>query len=174
MKGVSERKRAKVTGKGAKVQYLGIPHWIIRHDEFAAIPGSPMKLLIDLADQYNRFNNGNLSIAQIRYRWTSRSKTKRAADWLIENGWIVKTKQGGLGVGPDLFAVTWWEIDDCKGKHDYPVESRPSNLWMKNKTPDPNQVQAVPESGTAIVPEPQKIRPVVPESGTRNAIFRVA
>ena len=174
MKGISERKRAKTTGKGAKVQYLGIPHWIIRREEFAAIPGSPMKLLIDLADQYNGFNNGNLSIAQIRPRWSSRSKTTRSEQSLIRNGWIIKTKHGGLGMGPDLFAVTWWEIDACKGKHNYPVESRPSHLWMKNKTSDPYQVRAVPESGTAIVPEPQKIRPVVPESGTRNAIFRVA
>jgi hypothetical protein len=174
MKQISERKRAKVTGKGAALPHLGIPHWIVRRDEFAATPGSALKLLIDLADQYNGFNNGNLSIAQIRPRWSSRSKAKRAMDYLIENGWIVKTKQGGLGIGPDLFAVTWWQVDDCKGKHDYPVESRPSHLWMKNKTPDPNQVRGVPESGTAIAPETPKIGPVVPESGTRSAIFRAA
>jgi hypothetical protein len=174
MKAIPERKRVKMTGKGAAMPHLGIPHWIVRHDEFAAIPGSPLKLAIDLADQYNGFNNGNLSIAQIRPRWRSRSKAKRAMDWLVENGWIVKTKQGGLGIGPDLFAVTWWAVDECKGKHDYPVESKPSHLWMKNKTPDLNQVRAVPESGTAIAPEPPKIGPVVPESGTRNAVFRAA
>ena len=174
MNTVREYKRAKITGKGKSPQYLGIPHWIIRTDEFAAIKDGALKLLIDLAAQYNGFNNGNLSIAAIRSRWPSRSKTTRAAKWLICHSWIIKTKLGGLGIGPDLFAITWWPVDSCKGKHHHPVESVPSHLWMKTRNPNPNQVRAVPESGTGTPPESPKIGPVIPESGTSGAVFKAA
>jgi len=171
VKAISERKRAKQTGKGRAPDYLGIPKWILRSPEFAAIKGGPLKLLIDIAMLYNGFNNGNLSIAEIRHRWPSRSMTTRAEKWLISNGWIVKTRLGGLGMGPDLFAITWWPVQDCKGKHAYTVENVASHLWMKTRTPDPNQVRAVPESGTGMAPKSSQTCPAVPEMGTKEAIF---
>jgi hypothetical protein len=174
MRTIPEYKRAKQTGRGKAPPHLGIPHWIIKREEFAAIKGGPLKLLIDLAALYNGYNNGNLSIAEIRHRWRSRSKTTRAEQALLRDGWIIKTKFGGLGIGPDLFAVTWWPVDSCKGKHDYPVESLPSHMWMKTRHPDPKQVRAVPEAGTGNVLESTRIGAAVPETGMRTAVFKAA
>jgi len=174
MKKIPESKRSKQTGKGKRAEHLGIDKWIINRDEFAAIKDAPLKLLIDLAAQYNGFNNGNLSIAEVRHRWPSRDKTTRAERWLIDNNWIIKTKIGGLGIGPNLYAVTWWPIDDCKGKHHYQAETVPSHAWLKTRRPDRETVRAVPYDGTGNASKTPKIDPAIPSDGTRNGVFRAA
>lgn len=174
MKDIRESKRRKYTGRGAPQQYLGIAKWIINTKEFAGIKGSPLKLLIDMAAQYNGYNNGNLTIAEANHRWSSRSKLTRAEKWLIDHDWIVKTRMGGLGMGPNLYAVTWWPIDDCKGKHHHRAETVASHAWMKTRRLDPNQVKSCPESGQAHCPQPSSTPSVRPESGQENGVFRAA
>ena len=171
--GNQEWKRAKITGRGKYPEYLKLLHYIIDSQQFARIPGSKLKMLIDLARQFNGRNNGNFDISKIRLRWNSRDTTGTALTWLVNHGWIIKTKQGGLGMGPDLFAVTWWPIDECKGKHDFPAETVASHLWAK-KTPARISVLAVPEIGTSEIEKRSIIDHVVPETGTRNADFKVA
>lgn len=170
---ISERKRAKVTGKGGKALHLGIEHWIIDKPQFKALSGSDVKMLVHLGRQYRGFNNGDFAITPIREHWTSRDTVQHSLKRLIAGGWIIKTRQGGLGMGCDLYAITWWPIDACKGKHDYPAETVASHLWMK-KTPYRNPELAVPESGTATEKNCAQSSHVVPESGTRNAKFKAA
>ena len=76
-------------------------------------------------------------------------------------------------MGPDLFAVSWWPINACNGKHDYPEEKIASNLWAKKMTVR-NTELAVPESGTRVEQEMTNSRAVVPESGTAERKFRAA
>jgi hypothetical protein len=111
--------------------------WIIKTDEFAELTGSELKLLIDIASQFNGRNNGNLTLHAVRSRWKSRSTTQSAKDGLLRKKWIVCTKHGGYQRGPDLFAVTWWPIDECDGKHECEVERSASNAWQRKKNASP-------------------------------------
>lgn len=148
MTAISEKKRSKFTGRGKGPPFVQLHHWIVDTDEFAALKGSALKMLIDLARQYRGNNNGDLCPALLAKsgRWTSNSKRKRALDLLEAGHWIVKTKQGGMmGLGADLYAITWWPIDAMKN-HQHPGERVASHAW-KIKPPHPNQVLLAPESG---------------------------
>lgn len=170
-KNISEKKRGKYMGRsGLSQQFLGIPYFILKSSEFAALDGGELKFLIDLAGQFDGSNNGNFDVTQLEMRWSESGKPERVgtaelkpasfpgARWnserkkrrclrgLTQKGWILKTKQGGFGMGPNLYALTWWPIDPCEGKHDYPPEKAASHLWRKKK-------DAGPETGVLKGPE---------------------
>jgi hypothetical protein len=169
----SNRKRGKVTGRSASgPAFLKLPHWIIESEQFAQLTGSEVKLLIDIAAQFKGRNNGNLSIEEIRHRWKSRTTTQAAKDGLLQKEWIIRTRRGGLRMGPDLFAVTWLPIDECKGKHNHAPETRASHAWSKKKSPDQNLELVVPETGTGKGQKVEKRPVLVPETGTVEANFR--
>ena len=113
---------AKTNGKQPTVRYKGflhLPHVVTGHADFIRLSGSALKLLIDIAQQYNGRNNGDLcaSMTLMRERgWKSNSLLTRKTRELVNKGWIIQTKQGGMGLGPTLYAITWQPIHDCGGK----------------------------------------------------------
>lgn len=126
-----ESKRWKQVGRSG-VTFIQIPHFVLRSEKWAALSGSAMKLLMELAAQYVGKNNGDLSVTfnTMQSRgWSSNATFRRALNELEECGWIVKTRQGGRHVGCNLYGITWWPIDDGKGKHQHPMERKPSHLW---------------------------------------------
>jgi hypothetical protein len=165
-KKIHHNKRRAYTGRATTAQFLGIPHSIIKSSEFAALTGGELKMLLDLAAQYDGKNNGNFDITQLEVRWDAKgnpsrekiaklkpvkfpgarwpsdSKRRRCEKGLLEKGWIFKTKQGGLGIGPNLYAISWWPVDACEGKHSYPSERTASHLWKKKN--------AGPETGPLV------------------------
>ena len=89
--------------------------------DFISLKGNSIKLLIDLGYQYNGYNNGDLcaSLSVMRKRgWNSNQQLAKALKELLERNLIVQTKQGGLNLGPNLYAITWQPIDECGGKLD--------------------------------------------------------
>jgi hypothetical protein len=129
-------RRRKAKGRSAAT-YLGIPHYVFRSEEFGRLDGWAVKLLIELAGQYNSANNGNLSCAfsQLKDRgWGSTGTLWKALRRLLTNGWIVTTRHGGRHRCA-LYAVTWWPIDECAGKGlEVGPEKSPSNRWQKTKS----------------------------------------
>jgi len=153
---ISRRKAASsraVTYKG----YFLIPDVMLTHPDFTALSGSAVKMLCALGAQYNGYNNGDLCVSlkiMKRYGWKSNNGITRAKRELIERSWIMQTKQGGLGIGPDLFAITWQPIDECKGKLDVrPTEKPPRSLKERgaheSRANDADQllVRKAPDSG---------------------------
>jgi len=170
----SEHKRPKYKGRGARRPFVMLPHWIMDAPEFGALDGSALKLLMDFARCYNGKNNGDFSVANLPPgRWRSDQKRVRAIRILLLSRWLLKTRQGGLGLGPDLFAITWWPIDACDGKHSHAPETAASNLW-REKTPLPNRELVAPESGTSEKKKPPEKAALVPDSGAMKAIFKAA
>ena len=79
-----------------------------------------VKLLTDLGRQYNGRNNGDFCAAYSvmrKRRWRSKSTLEEALEELIYYGFITLTRQGGRNKA-NLYALTWWAIDECKGKLD--------------------------------------------------------
>lgn len=132
---ISEWKRTKHKGRGKRHSFLALPHFMLKSAEFASLSGNSVKLLLELAAQYDGKNNGNLSATSttLAERGWSPATIARAKVQLIEAGFVLKTRQGHRHAC-DLFAITWQPVDACDGKHQEPVESVPSHRWQKIKT----------------------------------------
>jgi hypothetical protein len=138
--GIHANKRGKFTGRkyGGR-DFVQLYHYIVDTPEFDALPGNAVKMLVYLIRVYNGKNNGDLSPSdkRLKDRWKSNDTKTKATKELLEKGWIVKTRQGGMGIGPDLYALTFKPIDACDGKHSMPITGQPLNTWKQKKpTPD--------------------------------------
>lgn len=103
------------------------------HENYIGTSANAIRLLLDLARQYNGRNNGDLSatFSVMRKRgWTSKGTIERMIKELLDRGWICVTRPGGKH-RPTLYAVTWLPIDDCDGKLDVAETRIPSNEWKK-------------------------------------------
>ena len=90
-------------------------------------------LLLQIAEQYNGGNNGDLSCAFSVMRnkgWVSAATLFRARDCLIHYGFITETRHGGRNQC-SLFALAWESIDSCDGKIDVRPTTYPSRKFTK-------------------------------------------
>lgn len=118
-------------GRKSSGSFLLIPHHILNSNEFGMLSPAAVKLLIELAKNYKGNNNGDLSAVYscLKTRgWKSPGTLSKSIKELKQKGWIILTRQGGKN-RCSLYAVSWWPIDECKGKIDYAAEVVASNLW---------------------------------------------
>lgn len=128
------RSRAKATGRRESGSYVALPHAVLRHPNFASLSPRATKLLMDLCSVYNGQNNGDMATAWtiMRHRgWRSRDQLFKAQKELLEKAFIVKTRQGGRN-RCNLFAITFWSIDECNGKLDISGTISPPGDWKKS------------------------------------------
>ena len=124
-----------------KGRFIALPHFVINDPKFLELSPGAVKLLIDIAEQFNLKNNGDLCAAfsiMRRRGWKSKDTLNRKLRELIDAGFIQQTRQGGLNNGPNLYAITWKPIDECldkRGNHKLDVSptKEPSNLWRVMK-----------------------------------------
>jgi hypothetical protein len=94
--------------------------------------------LIDIAAQYRGYNNGDLCapLSVMKKRgWKSSDQLFKARKELLDRGLILTSRQGGLNKC-SLFALTWFQIDDCKGKLDIPSTDVAPHNWKLWSDPD--------------------------------------
>ena len=128
--------RQRVKGRATSKTYLGLPHALLRHPNYARLSAYAVKLIVDLGMQYNGFNNGDLCMAWSVMQplgWRSKTTLYKAKDELLEIEFIELTRQGGKHVC-SLYALTWQSIDECKGKLEVLPTKVASGAW--NKTSD--------------------------------------
>ena len=90
-----------------------IPHAVMDSNAFIGSTDKAKSLLFALIRQINGKNNGRLQLTDkwlAEHGWRSKAKNKEATKELIERGLIVQTKQGGLNIGCNWYAVTWLPI----------------------------------------------------------------
>ena len=127
-------KRARYKGRRESGSYVALPHSVLRHENFARLSPRATKLFLDLAANYVGNNNGDFSCAwtQMKKRgWKSRDQLFKAQTELEETGFLTKTRQGGRNKC-NLFALTIWPIDECKGKLDVSATSVAPGDWKKS------------------------------------------
>ena len=115
--------------------YVALAHVILRSESFANLSPKAVKLLMDLLAQYKGDNNGDLCAA-----WTlmkKRGRNSKATLWnaleeLKEKGWIEVSRQGGRNRA-SLYAVTFFSVDECKGKLDIAPTGSPKGTWKLNE-----------------------------------------
>ncbi len=128
------RNRLKAKGRRENGTFVGIPHSVTRSGEYAALSAAAVKLLLDLADQFNGSNNGDFQATwpfMKRKGWKSKATLYRALNELLETGFAIVSRQGGRHKC-NLYALTFHAIDDCKGKLDIAATNAPPNNWKKS------------------------------------------
>lgn len=112
------RSRLRHKGRRESGTFTRVPHALQDCANWRQCSATGIKLLLDLARQYNGRNNGDLSAALSVLRpfgWNSPDTVGNALRELRHYGFLLLTRQGGLH-GPSLYALTWYAIDDCDGK----------------------------------------------------------
>lgn len=109
--------KAKRDGGGGAV--LLIPHCVLDSAAYLDLSGIAVKLLLDLAHQYNLKNNGCL-LASFHYMsvkrgWSSADQLTKAKRELLEHDLIVETVKGHRPNKASWFALTWMALDSIAG-----------------------------------------------------------
>jgi len=126
--------RRKAKGRRQGGSFTALPHSLFRSTAEKPAPAAilskkALALLVDLCQQLNGKNNGDLAAAPktlAPYGWKSRGTLDKALVELVALGFLEQTRQGGRN-RCSLYAVTWRGIDD--GPHDAKPDPVPSNLW---------------------------------------------
>lgn len=98
--------------------YAPLTRFMLRSESFASLSAHGTKLLLDFVSLYNGFNNGDLSFPwsfAVQRKWKSRDTLNKALKELLDGGWIVKTRQGGLHKC-SLYGLTFFSLDDVRDK----------------------------------------------------------
>lgn len=135
---VGRSKLEKLKGRKPSGRFSAIPHALINSAKFQDLSGNAVKLLIQLSEQYNGKNNGDITASFNVLKdkgWKSPNTLNRALKELRELGFLVMTRQGHYPKTASLFALTWCEVDkDLYGKYDASAKAfEGKNLgWWKN------------------------------------------
>ena len=125
------RRRAK--GRWTLGPFLRLPRDLMEHEAFCTLSPRATKFLIDIACNYNGHNNGDLSATfrQMKARgWNSSDQMHKAKKELLDRGLILMARQGGLNKS-NLYALTWFLINECDGKLDISPTVKPPNYWKR-------------------------------------------
>ena len=120
--------------------FVMFPLDVLNHETFRTLSPRATKLLIDIAAQYRGNNNGDLSatLSLMRDRgWNSSDQLDKAKKELVGKDVIRVARQGGLNKC-NLYALTWFPIDECKGKLDIASTITAPVDW-KIGSPDPSR-----------------------------------
>ena len=128
-------------GRGTKSPpFVQVFHHLIDSENYRSLSPRAVKLLIDVLRFYNRRNNGDLAITPKLMKpmgWTSNDQLAKATIELEHYGFLKKSRQGGRHVC-NLFAVTFYPVNECDGKHELTPSKIPTNEWQEAQ---PNKPQ---------------------------------
>lgn len=128
---MSRRSRERFKGRRDTGWFFRIPVAVLDSPAYCGLTFKARALLFDLGAQYRGNNNGDLAApwSWMKLRgWRSKDTLERARDELLAAGMIELTRQGGLHC-PNLYAVTWLEINECGSKLDVKASPVASNRW---------------------------------------------
>jgi hypothetical protein len=98
--------------------YGAIPWSVIDSISFKGASDKAKSLLFSLMRQHNGSNNGRLHLAKkwlYNQGWTCDESNRKACHELLDRGLIIQTRWGGLNMGANWFALTWYPISNYVG-----------------------------------------------------------
>jgi hypothetical protein len=143
------RQRERAKGRKEAGRFAGIPHAVMRHPDYIALSGNAVRLLLEMARQYNSHNNGDLSAAWTLMRergFRSETTLTKAVHELMARNLLVRTREGRFinpGKQCALYALTWQAVDECPGKQ---LEIAPTATPLRSFTTEIIKMPA-PETG---------------------------
>lgn len=115
--------------------FAALPHCLLESQVYIGLSAYAVKLLNDMLAQYKGFNNGDLCIAwsiMVKRGWKSRETLNKARKQLLSTE-LIQVSRYGDRRRPNLYALTFFAIDECGGKLDVNATNRPSSLWRKHE-----------------------------------------
>ena len=112
------RRNKQVRPEAISGGYAAIPWSVTDSVSFKGASDKAKSLLIALMRQHNGNNNGHLHLAKKwlhNQGWTCHENNAKARNELITRGLVQQTKWGGLNMGPDFFALTWYDVTNYVG-----------------------------------------------------------
>ena len=109
---------AKRSNKNSR-KFAGIPVVVMESPDYIALGPNAIRLLIEMAGQYNGFNNGDLSPSYTLMNprgFKSKGTLTKAIRELTDAHLIILTRQGGRNNTASLYALTWEPIHDLPKK----------------------------------------------------------
>jgi len=152
---VSNQDYSRSKGRRKSATFTMLRHDVMDSPNYRALSPRAVKLLLDIARQYNRFNNGDLCATYKVMKprgWTSKDQLQKGLDELEHYGFILMSRQGGKHKC-NLYALTWLEIDECKGKHELRVSKTPLNNWNVVQKPYSQKSQSLPRHTGKVDPQ---------------------
>ena len=146
--------------------FVPMPISVLTHRNYYQLTYKAIKLLVDMCTQLHfktggPVNNGDISIAwQIMQKkaWRSKETLRQAELELLHFGFVKMTRQGGRN-RCNLYAVTWWSINECNGKLDVGATATPSNDWKDVKR------KYVAQKSPKLISLPLDSNPATPQIG---------
>jgi len=168
---------AKISRKPAESvsgSYTPLVHAVLDSVALMGASHTARSLLLELMRQHTGGNNGRLHLAQgwLRKRgWKSGDTIQRAKVELLDRGLIVQTKQGGLNVGPCLFALTWLPITNFIGLELRPSEYHKGAWHFMDKLPPVKNCEGSSVSRTGASPSGGLVESrASPPDGSKTAL----
>jgi len=123
--------------------YAAIEHRVINSAAFAALKPSSVALLLILARQLTKDNNGHLQAtwSYCRKRGIGSENTLRASIYdLIEHGFLCRTRSRGANKVAALYAVTWLAIKRRDGLYLHTFNKDGWKAWEEKNHPSKIEV----------------------------------
>jgi hypothetical protein len=101
-----------------KHPYAAIQHRVIDSPAYADLSFSARSLLVLIARQLTKTNNGRLQATfsyMHRFGFNSEHTLSRSINALISRGFIYRSRSGGYQQGASQYAVTWLSITNKEG-----------------------------------------------------------
>ena len=118
---MTRRKEKRIDGG-----FLLVPKNILRSQNYLKLTPKAVKLLLDLGEQYNGKNNGDLCAAWSMMKergWNSKDTLNKALRELEHYSFIHMIQKGGLN-RPCLYALCWRDINKRSLDPDFPTLER--------------------------------------------------
>lgn len=133
-----------------KHPYAAIEHRVIDSPAYASLTFSARSLLVLLARQLAKDNNGRLQATYSYLRsfgFDSDRTISRAVAELIAHGFIYRTRAGGYQQGAAQYAVTWLPL--CKDRSGLFVDSFQPCAWRDWQPDEKNHPRQIYRPSTA-------------------------
>lgn len=127
-----------------KHPYAAIEHRVIDSPAYAALTFSARSLLLLIARQLSKDNNGHLQATYSymqRFGFSSEHTLSRAIKELITHGMIYRTRSGGYQQGAGKYAVTWLSIPRKDGLFLQGFKPCAWREWLPDGKTPPAKVQ---------------------------------
>lgn len=160
--------------------FVALPWSVLDSAAYAALSHPARSLLLEIARQYVRDNNGRLLASRVylaKRGWKSADVIQRAKDELIAAGFVHETVKGARPNKASWYAITWYSIDRLPGYDPGTLEAFERGAYRKNAPLSPSRgtgtAPIVPSGGTETPPpvpshgtiRPQKTAVSVPSGG---------
>lgn len=153
----NRRNNAKASSGRDPGGFIALPWIVLDCPAYAALSHPARSLLLEIARQYVRDNNGRLlaSRAYLATRgWNSAAVIDRAKHELLAAGFIFETVKGHRPNKASWYAVTWYTLDRHAGYDPGAVDSFERGAYRKNAVLSP--------------PRGTERRPIGPSRGTES------